>query len=91
MKLYAARDRNLDDMRALWPLASFGSPQQAAEQFWHAYPHAPEDPYLANSSPTSPRRRLPGVALTTGNNMDRPADRTTDPATWQVPNKCLRL
>ncbi len=48
MKLYAARDRDLDDLRALWPLAGFDSPQQAAEQFWQAYPHAPEDPYLAN-------------------------------------------
>lgn len=48
MKLYAARDRDLDDLRALWPLAGFGSPQQAAEQFWQAYPHAPDDPYLAN-------------------------------------------
>ncbi|MGB7980022.1 MAG: hypothetical protein WCF36_04430 [Candidatus Nanopelagicales bacterium] len=48
MKLYAARDRDLDDLRALWPLTGFGSPQQAAEQFWQAYPHAPDDPYLAN-------------------------------------------
>lgn len=48
MKLYAARDRDLDDLRALWPLTGFVSPQQAAEQFWQAYPHAPEDPYLAN-------------------------------------------
>ncbi len=47
MKLYAARDRDLDDLRALWPLTGFGSPQQAAKQFWQAYPHAPEDPYLA--------------------------------------------
>ena len=50
MKLYAARDRDLDDLRALWPLAGFGSPQQAAEQLWQAYPHAPDDPYLANFS-----------------------------------------
>jgi len=48
MKLNAARDHDLDDLRALWPLAGFGSPQQAAEQFWRAYPHAPDDPYLAN-------------------------------------------
>jgi hypothetical protein len=47
MKLYAARDRDLDDLRALWPLAGFDSPQQAAEQFWQAYPHALDDPYLA--------------------------------------------
>ncbi len=47
MKLYAARDRDLDDLRALWPLTGFGSPQQAAEQLSQAYPHAPEDPYLA--------------------------------------------
>lgn len=48
MKLYAARDRDLDDLRALWPITGFDSPQQAAEQFGQAYPHAPEDPYLAN-------------------------------------------
>jgi hypothetical protein len=48
MKLYAARDRDLDDLRALWPIAGFGSAQHAAEQFWRAYAHAPDDPYLAN-------------------------------------------
>ena len=37
MKLYAARDRDLDDLRALWPLAGFGSPQQPAEQLWQAH------------------------------------------------------
>ncbi len=33
---------------ALWPLAGFGSPQQAAEQFWNAYPHAADDPDLGD-------------------------------------------
>jgi hypothetical protein len=53
----AARDRDLDDLRALRPLAGFGSPLQAAVQFWHAYPHAPDDPYLANF--------IAGIAATT--------------------------
>ena len=48
MKLYAARDRDLDDLRVLWPRTSFASPGQAAEAFWEAYPHAPDDPYLAS-------------------------------------------
>lgn len=48
MKLYAARDRDIDDLRALWPHTGFTSAQQAVEQFWAAYPHAPDDPYLDN-------------------------------------------
>ena len=48
MKLYAARDRNLDDLRILWPLTGYVSAAQAVEAFWEAYPHAPVDPYLAN-------------------------------------------
>ena len=48
MKLYAARDRDLDDLRVLWPHTGFATAEQAVEQFWAAYPHAPDDPYLAN-------------------------------------------
>lgn len=48
MKLYAARARDLDDLRVLWPLTGYVSPQDAVDQYWQAYPHAPEDPYLVN-------------------------------------------
>jgi hypothetical protein len=48
MKLYAARDRDLDDLRALWPHAGFTSANDAVEQFRQAYPHAPDDPFLIN-------------------------------------------
>jgi hypothetical protein len=40
MKLYAARGGDFDDPGALRPIAGFGSPQHAAEQFWRAYPHS---------------------------------------------------
>lgn len=69
MKFYAARDRDLDDLRVVWPLAGAASPQHAAEQSWVAYPHAPEDPYLANFiaaiARTRPRPRPPRGIPTT--------------------------
>lgn len=48
MRLLAARDRDIDDLRAPWPHTGFSSAQQAAEQCWRAYPHAPDDPYFAD-------------------------------------------
>ena len=47
MKLYAARVSDHEDMIALWPSCSFGSSAHAAEAFRGAYPHAPDDPGLA--------------------------------------------
>ena len=44
----AARDRDLDDLRVLWPHAGFASAEDAVEAFWQAYPHAPDDPFLIN-------------------------------------------
>jgi hypothetical protein len=47
MKLYAARVSDYEDMIALWPSCSFNSAADAAEGFDRAYPHAPDDPGLA--------------------------------------------
>jgi hypothetical protein len=47
MKLYAARAVDYDDMIAIWPLTGFVSVDHACEQFWLAYPQAPDDPHLA--------------------------------------------
>lgn len=46
MKLYAGRDRDFDDLITLWPVSGFRTPEEAAEMFRCAYPHAPDDPYL---------------------------------------------
>lgn len=48
MKLYAGRDRDIDDLLTLWPVSGFRTPEEAAEMFRCAYPHAPDDPYLAS-------------------------------------------
>lgn len=48
MKLYAARTRDYDDLIALWPLCGFESGAEAAAEFTRAFPHAPDDPYLAS-------------------------------------------
>jgi len=48
MKLEANRRADREDMRRLWPLCDFQSPQEAAD-LWHtAYPHEEPDPYLAD-------------------------------------------
>jgi hypothetical protein len=47
MKLLAARVSDFDDMIALWPRCTFRSPEEAVQRFVAAYPHAPEDPDLA--------------------------------------------
>lgn len=48
MKLYRASPQDVEDMALLWRRCSFTSPEDAVEQFEVSYPHAPEDPYLAN-------------------------------------------
>lgn len=47
MKLNASRAADTDDLRALWPFCSFGSPKVAAEAFYAAYPLEEYDPFLA--------------------------------------------
>ena len=75
MKLYSARDRDLDDLRALWPHTGFASAEDAVEQFWQAYPHAPDDPSLSTSSATSRGpTHAPRMGPWTTCAMARPAD-----------------
>jgi Nucleotidyltransferase of unknown function (DUF6036) len=47
MKLYGARTRDIEDLIAIWPSCQFESPNQVANLFRDAYPHAPEDEFLA--------------------------------------------
>lgn len=47
MKLNASRAADTDDLVALWPLCSFGTPERAVDAFYEAYPHEERDPYLA--------------------------------------------
>lgn len=49
MKLYRMSAQDVDDMARIWPLAGFGSAEEAESMFWHAYPHAPPDPYLVEA------------------------------------------
>lgn len=46
MKVCAARQVDIPDMRALWPHTSFGTPRDVVEAFRQAYPAEPADPYL---------------------------------------------
>lgn len=46
MKMLAARDRDWDDLVALWPLSGFNDPQEAVAEYYQAYPHEEIDPYL---------------------------------------------
>ncbi|MCB0963107.1 MAG: hypothetical protein KDA98_07365 [Acidimicrobiales bacterium] len=48
MKLYRATPQDHEDMVTLWPSCEFTSPEDAAAAFEHAYPHAPDDEFLAN-------------------------------------------
>jgi hypothetical protein len=48
MKLYAGRAPDYDDMVALWPSCTFATPEEVVQRFVTAYPHAPDDRYLAN-------------------------------------------
>ena len=50
MKLFAGRDRDWDDLVALWPLCSFESPQAAADACNRAYDFIGiDDEFLASS------------------------------------------
>ncbi|MGB7860022.1 MAG: DUF6036 family nucleotidyltransferase [Acidimicrobiia bacterium] len=48
MKLYRANPQDREDLVSLWPLCGFSDPEVAAAAFRSAYPHAPEDEYLAD-------------------------------------------
>jgi hypothetical protein len=48
MKLYRSDPQDREDMVDIWPMCSFESPDDAARAFRNAYPHAPEDEYLAS-------------------------------------------
>ena len=48
MKLYRAQPQDREDLIALWPLCGFVDADEAARAFRDAYPHAPEDEYLAS-------------------------------------------
>jgi Nucleotidyltransferase of unknown function (DUF6036) len=47
MKLYGARTRDIEDLIAIWSSCQFESPDQVVSLFRDAYPHAPEDEFLA--------------------------------------------
>jgi hypothetical protein len=47
MKLYRAFPQDHEDLISLWPRCSFESPAAAATAFRAAFPHAPDDEYLA--------------------------------------------
>jgi len=47
MKMYAGRLVDRPDLVRLWPHTGFTTPADAVARYWQAYPHAPEDPYLA--------------------------------------------
>jgi hypothetical protein len=46
MKLYSARTRDVEDLRAVWPHCGFVDAAAAVAHFRRAYPDEPEDPYL---------------------------------------------
>ncbi len=48
MKLNASRAVDTDDMEAIWPSCTFGSPEAAAEAFSLAYPFEHRDECLAD-------------------------------------------
>jgi hypothetical protein len=47
MKLYRADPQDREDLVSLWPLCRFASPEDAVDAFTSAYPHAPQDEFLA--------------------------------------------
>lgn len=47
MKL-GARASDFDDLRVLWPVCSFDSPEHAAQMWHEGYPHEEHDPFLAD-------------------------------------------
>jgi hypothetical protein len=48
MKLHRADPQDREDLVILWPLCAFSGADDAARAFRLAYPHAPEDEYLAD-------------------------------------------
>lgn len=46
MKLYRSSAQDFEDMVSMWPQCGFQSPQHVVDQFFQAYPHAPDDTYL---------------------------------------------
>ena len=48
MKLYRADPQDREDLVLLWPSCSFNDPDDAADAYKLAYPHAPEDEHLAD-------------------------------------------
>ena len=48
MKLYRADPQDREDLVILWPLCDFSGADDAARAFRLAYPHAPQDEYLAD-------------------------------------------
>lgn len=46
MKLFAARERDWDDLVALWPRSGFTDAADAVSQYYEAYPHETVDRYL---------------------------------------------
>jgi hypothetical protein len=48
MKLYRVDAQDYEDLVTLWPLCGLQSPENAVALFHQAYPHAPDDPYLAS-------------------------------------------
>jgi hypothetical protein len=45
MKMFAARDRDQDDLVAMWPRLGL-TPEEVVAEYWEAYPAAPEDEFL---------------------------------------------
>lgn len=48
MKLYRSSPQDREDMVAIWPLCDFANAAAARDAFVDAYPHAPDDPHLAD-------------------------------------------
>lgn len=46
MKLNAARAVDTPDLRSIWPLCTFTSPEAAVEAFYDAYPLEERDEHL---------------------------------------------
>ena len=63
MKMFARRPVDLDDLAELWEPCRFSSVQAAVAEFYLAYPHEEDDPYLARwlavSSAKLPRGSIP--------------------------------
>jgi hypothetical protein len=56
MKLYAARDPDIDDLEMIWPHTDFSSAQEVVAALRAAYPSEPDDEYLVDFVQTIVRR-----------------------------------